>query len=243
MVPVPLKRVRTTRSSTNTGPFQILLHNPTILSHKSLFLQRTCNLQNVLSSPSFPELYNLSSLRTKIDKLALISRPAFPKITDQKNTEVIIKKVYLNAFGLRPATCCKQSTSLFCNISKRRYVFSIIGKTRLIPPSKVATIKQMIFKKAFKCLLHGERVERKRLLRKNVRCHFYECFNGDFIFPSPWLILVGDAPSTCTTKTKDLGNGKWQMLFPFLAFQNFMKEHRSLTQRSTRWLAHDYSIH
>ena len=65
IIPVPLRRVRTTRSSTHSHPFQVSLPNPQTLSHKSSFIPRTCNLWNVL--PSLP------SFKSKTNKLDLIS--------------------------------------------------------------------------------------------------------------------------------------------------------------------------
>ena len=44
IIPVPLRRVRTTRSSTHSHPFQVSLHTSRTLSHKSSFIPRTCNL-------------------------------------------------------------------------------------------------------------------------------------------------------------------------------------------------------
>ena len=73
IIPVPLRRVRTTRSSTHSHPFQVSLPNPRTLSHKSSFIPRTCNFWNVLPSSCFPESYNLPSLKSKINKLDLIS--------------------------------------------------------------------------------------------------------------------------------------------------------------------------
>ena len=72
IIPVPLRRVRTTRSSTHSHPFQVSLHTSQTLSHKSSFIPRTCNLWNVLPS-CFPESYNLQSFKSKIHKLDLIS--------------------------------------------------------------------------------------------------------------------------------------------------------------------------
>ena len=72
IIPVPLRRVRTTRSSTHSHPFQVSLPNPRTLSHKSSFIPRTCNLWNVLPSSCFPESYNLPSFKSKINKLDLI---------------------------------------------------------------------------------------------------------------------------------------------------------------------------
>ena len=73
IIPVPLRRVRTTRSSAHSHPFQVSLPNPRTLSHKSSFIPRTCNLWNALPSSCFPESYNLPSFKSKINKLDLIS--------------------------------------------------------------------------------------------------------------------------------------------------------------------------
>ena len=54
IIPVPLRRVRTTRSSTHSHPFQVSLSTSRTLSHKPSLIQRTCNLWSVLLSP-FPE--------------------------------------------------------------------------------------------------------------------------------------------------------------------------------------------
>ena len=72
-IPVPLRRVRTTISSTHSRPFQVSLPTSRTLSHKSSFIPRACNLWNVLPSSCFPESYNLPSFKSKIDKLDLIS--------------------------------------------------------------------------------------------------------------------------------------------------------------------------
>ena len=73
IIPVPLRPVKTTRSSTHSHPFQVSLPNPRTLSHKSSFIPRTCNVWNVLPSSCFPESYNLPSFKSKINKLDLIS--------------------------------------------------------------------------------------------------------------------------------------------------------------------------
>ena len=73
IIPVPLRRVRTTRSSTHSHPFQVSLPNPRTLSHKSSFIPRTCNLWNVLPSSCLPESYNSPSFKSKINKLDLVS--------------------------------------------------------------------------------------------------------------------------------------------------------------------------
>ena len=86
--------VRTTRSSIHSHHFQFSLPNPRILSRKSSFIPRTCNLRKVLPSsclllafflpssclllafflPSscLPESYNLPSFKSMINKLDLI---------------------------------------------------------------------------------------------------------------------------------------------------------------------------
>ena len=71
--PVPLRRVRTTRSSTHSHPFQVSLPTSRTLSHKSSFIPRICNLWDFLPSSCFPESYNLPSFKSKINKLDLIS--------------------------------------------------------------------------------------------------------------------------------------------------------------------------
>ena len=76
IIPVPLRRVRTTRSSTHSHPFQVSLPTSRTLSHKSSFIPRTCNLWNVLPSSCFTESYNLPSFKSKINKLDLISLSA-----------------------------------------------------------------------------------------------------------------------------------------------------------------------
>ena len=73
IIPDPLKHVRHTRSSNQSHPFQVILSNPQTLSHKSSFIPRTSKLWNTLPSTSFPESYNLSSFKSNINKLDLIS--------------------------------------------------------------------------------------------------------------------------------------------------------------------------
>ena len=73
IIPDPVRRVRTTRSSTYSHPFQVTLPNPRTLSHKSSFIPRTAQLWNSLPPTTFPESYNLSSFKSNINKLDLIS--------------------------------------------------------------------------------------------------------------------------------------------------------------------------
>ena len=67
------RHVRHTRSSTQSHPFQVMLYNPRILSHKSSFIPRTSQLWNTLPSTSFPESYTLSYFNSNINKLDPIS--------------------------------------------------------------------------------------------------------------------------------------------------------------------------
>ena len=73
IIPVPLRHVRTTRSSTHLHPFQVSLPILRTLTHKSSFIPRTCNLWKILPFSYFPESYNLPSFKSKINKLDLIS--------------------------------------------------------------------------------------------------------------------------------------------------------------------------
>ena len=72
ITPVPLRRFRTTRSSTRSHPFQVSLPASRTLSHKSSFIPRACNLWNILPSSCFPDSYNLPSFKFKINKLDFI---------------------------------------------------------------------------------------------------------------------------------------------------------------------------
>ena len=73
IIPVPLRCVRTTSSSTHSHPFQVSLPSPQTLCHKSSFIPRKCNFWNVLPSFCFPESFNLPSFKSKINKVGLIS--------------------------------------------------------------------------------------------------------------------------------------------------------------------------
>ena len=70
---IHMRRVRTTRSSTYSHPFQVKLPYPRTLSHKSSFIPRTSQLWNSLPPTTFPESYNLSSFKSNINKLDLVS--------------------------------------------------------------------------------------------------------------------------------------------------------------------------
>ena len=73
IIPDPVRRVRTTRSSTHSHPFQVTLPNPRALAHKSSFIPRTSQLWNLLPSTTFPESYNLSSFKSNAIKPELVS--------------------------------------------------------------------------------------------------------------------------------------------------------------------------
>ena len=73
IIPDPVRRVRPTRSSTYSHAFQVTLLNPRTLAHKSPFIPRTSQLWNSLPPTTFPESYNLSSFKSIINKLDLIS--------------------------------------------------------------------------------------------------------------------------------------------------------------------------
>ena len=78
IIPVPLRRARTTRSSTHSHPFQVSLPTSRTLSHKLSFIPRACNLWNILPSSCFHESYNLPSFKSKINQLDLISPSSQP---------------------------------------------------------------------------------------------------------------------------------------------------------------------
>ena len=73
IIPDPMRRVRTTRSSTHSHPFQVTLPNPRTLAHKSSFIPRTSQLWNSLPPTTFPESYNLSSFKSNVNKPDLVS--------------------------------------------------------------------------------------------------------------------------------------------------------------------------
>ena len=67
VIPVPLRHVRTTRSSTHSQPFQDSLPNPQTLSHKSSFIPRTCNFEGascLLLAFLIPTTCHLSNVRS-----------------------------------------------------------------------------------------------------------------------------------------------------------------------------------
>ena len=73
IIPDPVRRVRTTRSSTHSHPFRVTLPYPRTLAHKSSFIPRTSQLWNSLPPTTFPESYNLSSFKSNVKKLDLVS--------------------------------------------------------------------------------------------------------------------------------------------------------------------------
>ena len=73
IIPDLVRRVRITRNSTYSHPFQATLPNPRTLSHNSSFIPRTSQMWNSLPPTTFPESYNLSSFKSNINKLDLVS--------------------------------------------------------------------------------------------------------------------------------------------------------------------------
>ena len=71
IVSVLLTRFRNTRSSSHSYPFQVSLPNSRNLSNKSSFIPGACNLWNVLPPSSFPQFCNLSSFKSKMNKIDL----------------------------------------------------------------------------------------------------------------------------------------------------------------------------
>ena len=117
IIPVPLRRVRATRSSTHSHPFQVSRPNLRTLSHKSPFISEhaihgtSCPLLAFLNLPTF------KSFESKINKLDLISlllafrfllssfvgalyRPPwpFPNTTHYKNWSILIMWRHIEIF-------------------------------------------------------------------------------------------------------------------------------------------------
>ena len=70
IIPDPMRRVRTTRSSAYSHPFQVTLPNPRTLSHKSSFIPRKVSTVELMPPTTFPESYNLSSFKSNINILS-----------------------------------------------------------------------------------------------------------------------------------------------------------------------------
>ena len=104
----PVRRVRTTRNSTYSHPFQVTLPNPRTLSHKSSFIPRTSQLWNSLPPTTFPESYNLSSFKSNINKLDLIS---FSTLTSPFSQFFLCRGSY-RPYGLSPILLTKKNTTL-----------------------------------------------------------------------------------------------------------------------------------
>ena len=73
IIPDPGRHARTTRSSTHLHPFQVTLPNPRTLAYTSSFTSRTSELWSSLLSTTVPESYNLSFLKSNLNKLDLVS--------------------------------------------------------------------------------------------------------------------------------------------------------------------------
>ena len=122
-IPVPLRRVRTTRSSIHSHPFQVSLSNPRNLSRKSSFIPRTCNLWNVLPSSCFLESYNLPSCKSKINELDLISLPLAVRFLPSS----FVGALYRPPWPFINIHCKKNKKVQFCDyrISCIKFIVSI----------------------------------------------------------------------------------------------------------------------
>ena len=108
IIPDPVRRVRTTRGSTYSHPFQVTLPNPRTLSYKSSFIPRTSQLWNSLPPTTFPESYNFSSFKSNINKLDLVSLlylnfPIFSVFP--------LSRLCYRPYGLSPTLVTKEKTS------------------------------------------------------------------------------------------------------------------------------------
>ena len=77
VIPVPLRRVRNTRSSTHSHPFQVSLPTSRTLSHKSSFPPQEHAIYGTSCLLlAFSESCNLPSFKSKMNKFDLISLPS-----------------------------------------------------------------------------------------------------------------------------------------------------------------------
>ena len=79
IIPDPVRRVRTTRSSTQSHPSQVMLPNPRTLAHKSPFIPRTSQLWNSFFSTAFPN--PTICLISNLTSTNLILSPFLPNLT------------------------------------------------------------------------------------------------------------------------------------------------------------------
>ena len=77
IIPVPLRRVITSRSSNHSHPSPVSLPTSRTLSHKSSLRPRKCNLWSVLSSACSPKSYSLPSFKSKTNKVNVISLSSY----------------------------------------------------------------------------------------------------------------------------------------------------------------------
>lgn len=64
--------------------------------------------------------------------------PKSGNILESLAGDVLEAQTHLKALGFRPAWWDSMVVRAFCNISRRRYVFSCMGRSRPTPPSRVA---------------------------------------------------------------------------------------------------------
>ena len=77
--PDPVRRVRTTRSSSQSHPFQVMLPNPRTLAHKSSFIPRASQLWNSLPSTAFSD--PTTFLASNVTSTNLILSPFLPSLS------------------------------------------------------------------------------------------------------------------------------------------------------------------
>ena len=109
IIPDPMKRVPTTRSSTYSHPFQVTLPNSQTLAHKLFFILRTSQLWNSLPPTTFPESQNLSSFKSNIKKLNLVSLSTF---SSPHFLSFSFVGVCYRPYGLSPTSLTKKKKNI-----------------------------------------------------------------------------------------------------------------------------------
>ena len=69
IIPDTMRYVQTTRSPTQSHPFQVILPNPRTLSHKAPSIQNNYQPWSILLSSSFPKSYKSSCFKFKINNV------------------------------------------------------------------------------------------------------------------------------------------------------------------------------
>ena len=108
IIPDPVRRVRTTRSSTYSHTFQVTIPNPRTLAHKSSFILRTSQL-----NPTICHLLNLRSTNLILSP-SLLKLPPFSQFFP-------LSGLCYRPYGLSPTLLTKKT---FCFCRKRRKSYS-----------------------------------------------------------------------------------------------------------------------